>query len=81
MTSVLVLTMTFGIGASTALFSVVYGVLFRPLPFNEPGRLMQVRAAHTRRGVIPYVSAEDSSRPEREVSGAGISSVRTGRST
>jgi predicted permease len=65
-TSVLVLTMTLGIGASTTLFSAVYGVLFRPLPFHEPDRLMRVRAAHVRQGVIPSVSYEDFRDFERE---------------
>jgi len=41
-TAVAILTLALGIGATTAIFSVVYGVLLRPLPYRDSNRIMAV---------------------------------------
>ncbi|MEJ2678789.1 MAG: ABC transporter permease [Gemmatimonadota bacterium] len=49
---VVLLTLALGIGANTAIFTLVDGILLRPLPFPQPDRLVRVYQTAPERGVM-----------------------------
>src|SRR5262249_24200745 len=50
-TAIVLATVALGVGANTAIFSVVSAVLLRPLPYSRPGRLVAVYQTLPREGV------------------------------
>jgi len=54
-----ILAIALGIGASTAIFSVMEGVFLRPLPFPRPGQLVRFSTAVANVGYVPEVNYLD----------------------
>ena len=86
-TAVAVLTLALGIGANTAIFSLVNAVLLRPLPFADPGQLVNVSEAKPKAGVSgvgvswpAFLELRDHSRAFSSVAGlAGHALTLSGR--
>ncbi len=51
-TAVAVLTLGLGIGATTAIFSIVYGVLLRPLPYRDSSSLVVLNESTPKVGIV-----------------------------
>src|ERR1044072_2475249 len=53
-TLVAVITLALGIGANTAIFSLVNSILLRPLPFRDPDRLVRMLQASPKLGLSSW---------------------------
>ena len=74
-TLVVVLTLALGIGANTALFSVVNGVLLNPLPYPEPNQLVTLHESkpNFETGSISYPNFRDWQKENKTFSAMAIS--------
>jgi putative ABC transport system permease protein len=57
-TLVALLTLALGIGGTTAIFSIVDGVLLRPLPYSDPGRILRIDRLSASGGTDTFSAAD-----------------------
>jgi putative ABC transport system permease protein len=74
LTAVVVITIVLGVGANTALFSIVNGVLLNPLPYPHPEQLVALREskANFEFGTIPYLNFRDWQKDNRTFSSMAV---------
>src|SRR6478672_11187636 len=74
-TAVAMLTLALGIGANTAIFSVVNGVLLNPLPYPQPDQLVTLHQSKPNfaTGAIPYPNFLDWQKENQTFSAMAIS--------
>ena len=65
-----VVTLGLGVGASTAIFSVAYGVSLRPLPYPEPDRLVRIYEANLANGRLKEDVSDGAFQAWREGAGS-----------
>ena len=79
-TAVAVLTLALGIGANSAIFSVVNGVILKPLQYRQPGELVMITSQFPNMGFAKFwmSTPEFFELKERNRSFANIGAYRTG---
>ena len=74
-TAVVILTLGLGIGTTTAIYSVVHGVLLAPLPYPDPDRIVSIRENYEgtdRRVSVSYVNARDWKEAQETLEGIAL---------
>ena len=76
-TTIAILTLALGIGANTAIFSIVNGVLLNPLPFPQADRLIALgeNKANFENGSISYPNFRDWQKENRSFSSMALSRI------
>ena len=74
-----ILALTLGIGATTAMFAVIYAFLLRPLPFADPDKLVMLQSCSTRSGSdlgVNYLDFVDWQKQSRSFSDLAFFNLR-----
>jgi putative ABC transport system permease protein len=76
-----VITLALGIGASTAIFSVVYGVLLRPLPYASPDQIVRIWETNPKGGRMQFADPNLDDMRAQVRSLQGMAGMRSGEAT
>ena len=80
-TAIAVITLALGIGANTAIFSVVHAVLLRTLPYPEPSRLVVIVESHIHHGDMSVAWPDFLDWKERSRTLSSLAAYRTNQMT
>src|SRR5690349_20168826 len=75
--AVAILTLALGIGANTAMFSLVYGILMRPLPYRDAHRLVLIQREQDMTGAHRAIPMSFFSAADRDAWQARVRSFET----